>query len=417
MLLPEMLALPSEPPKPPPKKYQKAFKCRLYPTNDQAHYLNQSIGAGRKAWNEVLARLIAQYECYKITLAHPELELAPKPTITISALSAMLTALKKEPDFQWLNDYSSVILQQRIIDLYHAFQRFFTTGGQVGYPKFRSRFKHNSIRLTSQVIKVDKNQLYLPKSKTPIHIRLSRPLPSPPSQVTITRTRAGHYYASFLCVFEPTTTSGTDIVGIDFGLTNLIVTSDGQIIQPPQFYRQLEHKLAKAQAKLSRTKPGSNNRYKARLKVAKISAKIANKRADFIHQLTSALIKRSATIVIENLNVAGMQQSNNLGKSVTDASLAEIRRQLEYKTVFSQHTNLIIVSRFYASTKQCYVTGKRHNVKRGATEWYCPDCDKVHDRDQNAALNLAKVAHEPSMQARMLNQHGKIFKLFTSSEL
>jgi putative transposase len=289
--------------------------------------------------------------------------------------------------------------------------------GQVGYPKFRSRFKHNSIRLTSQVIKVDKDQLYLPKSKTPIHIRLSRPLPSPPSQVTITRTRAGHYYASFLCVFEPTTTSGTDIIGIDFGLTNLIVTSDGQIIQPPQFYRQLEHKLAKAQAKLSRTQPGSNNRYKARLQVAKISAKIANKRADFIHQLTSALIKRSATIVIENLNVAGMQQSNNLGKSITDASLAEIRRQLDYKAVFSQHTNLVIVSRYYASTKQCYVTGKRHNVKRGATEWYCPDCDKVHDRDQNAALNLAKVAHAPAMQARMLNQHGKIFKLFTSSEL
>lgn len=112
-----------------------------------------------------------------------------------------------------------------------------------------------------------------------------------------------------------------------------------------------------------------------------------------------------------------MQQSHNLGKSVTDASLAEIRRQLEYKAVHSEHTNLIIVSRFYASTKQCAVTGNRHKVERGETEWFCPDYKIIHNRDKNAALNLAKVAYEPAMIARMAGKHGQIFKLFASSEL
>ena len=351
---------------------KRAYKYRFYPTPEQEILLAQSFGCARFVYNNTLRFRTDAYYSDGKSVSHSEAE-------------KRLVSLKKE--FPWLNDVSSVLLQQCLRDQQEAFKNFWA--GRAKYPNFKKKHSKQSIRLTKAAFKVRNGQLFIAKSKVPLNIRWSRELPSGPSSVTISKDRAGRYFVSMLCEFDvkPMPISNKT-VGIDLGLNDLFITSDGNKSGNPRHTKRYEKKLAHLQRKLAKKQKGSSNRAKARLKVARLHAKIADCRMDATHKASRKLINENQVVVCENLAVKNMIRNPKLAKHIADANWGEFVRQLQYKAEWSERT-VVEIDRFFPSSKRCSSCGFVHEaMPLSVREWSCPECNTRHDRDINAAINI-----------------------------
>ena len=369
---------------------KRAYRFRCYPTPEQEVILARTFGCARFAYNHMLRlRTDAWFKEQK--------------RIDYHATSAALTALKKQPEFVWLNEVSSVPVQQALRHLQTAFGNFFAKRAR--YPSFKRKDGPQSAEYTTSAFKWDGKALKLAKMGTPLDVRFSRTIPraAKVTTVTVSKDAAGRYFVSMLCDDTVSTKPDADgKVGIDLGLTHFAILSTGEKIAAPNMFRKHEAKLAKLQRRLAKKQKGSARRAKAKRKVARLHAKVADARRDFLHKLSTRLINENQVIAIESLAVSNMQKNRCLAKSISDASWSEFVRQLEYKAQWYGRT-LIGIGRWYPSSKRCSDCG--HTVSKlplSVREWVCPECGTIHDRDINAARNvlaagLAVSAHRESV--------------------
>ncbi|MCX5317095.1 RNA-guided endonuclease TnpB family protein [Streptomyces sp. NBC_00154] len=359
------------------KHVKRAFKYRFYPTGAQAAELSRTFGCVRKVYNLALA---ARTEAW-----------TRQERVNYNQTSALLTAWKKTEELAFLNDVSSVPLQQTLRHLQIAFTNFFSKRAK--YPRFKSRKKsRKSAEYTTSGFRFRDGRLTLAKMAEPLDIVWSRPLPegAKPSTVTVSEDSAGRWFVSMLCddlTVRPL--SATDAaVGVDVGLNHLLTLSTGEKIANPRHERTDRARLARAQRTLARKAKGDGaNRRKARLKVAKIHARIADRRRDGLHKLTTRLVRENQTIVIEDLTVRNMVKNRSLARAISDAAWAEFRSLLEYKAQWYGR-EVIAVDRFFPSSKLCSVCGTlQGKMPLHVRTWTCA-CGTRHDRDVNAARNL-----------------------------
>ena len=301
----------------------------------------------------------------------------------------MLTEWKKLDELAFLNEVSCVPLQQGLRHLQKAYTNFFS--GRVQYPNFKKKANGGSAEFTKSAFKYRDGNVYLAKCAEPLPIRWSRQLPdgSKPSTITVRLTPAGRWYVSLLVDVDISPLPPlTNKVGIDLGISSLLILSNGTQITNPKTFRAKRRKLRKAQKALARKQKGSNNRYKARLKVARIHAEIKDARQDHLHKLTTQLIGENQTIVVEDLAVKNMVKNHKLALSISDASWGELVRQLEYKADWYGR-ELIKIDRWFPSSKRCSNCGHiADKMPLNIREWVCPNCGCTHDRDVNAAKNI-----------------------------
>ncbi len=303
--------------------------------------------------------------------------------------SAALTTLKQQPELAWLNEVSSVPPQQALRHLEKAFRNFFA--GRTAYPKFKKKRDRQSAEYTTSAFKWDGSSLLLAKMTEPLPIRWSRPFPKDarPTTITVSRDAAGRYSVSFLVTedIRPLPVS-SKTVGIDLGLQDVVTLSTGEKTGTEHFFTKEEKRLATLQRRHAKKQKHSKNREKARLKAAKLHARIADRRRDFLHKLTTRLIRENQVICVESLQVKNMLQNHALAKAIADVGWGELIRQLEYKATWYGRT-LVAIDRFFPSSKRCHGCGYLlDNLDLDVRQWACPNCDLVHDRDINAALNV-----------------------------
>lgn len=355
---------------------KRAYKFRFYPSPDQELILARTFGCARFAYNYMLRQRTDAWFNEQKRVGYHE-------------TSAMLTALKKQPEFLWLNEVSSVPVQQSLRHLQTAFGNFFA--GRAKYPTFKSKHDKQAAEYTSSAFKWGGKSLKLAKMDAPLNIRWSRTLPKAAklTTVTVSKDAAGRYFVSMLCddTVRPKPEAAGKI-GIDLGLTHFAILSTGEKIAAPNAYRKSEAKLAKLQRRMAKKQRGSANRKKAKLKVTRLHAKIADSRKDFLHKLSTRLVNENQVIAIETLAVSNMQKNHCLAKSISDAGWSEFVRQLEYKSLWYGRT-LVGIDRWYPSSKRCSDCG--HTMPKMSLkvrEWVCPECGSIHDRDVNAARNV-----------------------------
>lgn len=353
----------------------KTLKYRFYPTAQQKQLLAESFGCARFVWNNILDWRSKEYTQNKTKIGY-------------SKTSKRLTDIKNE--FPFLKDVSSVVLQQSLRNQDTAFQNFFS--GRAKYPNFKKKFSKQSIRLVSSAFKIKGDRVFIAKSKEPLSIEWSRELTGHVSSITISKDKAERY---FVCFVSDTTPELKPVaeknVGLDWGLNDFITTSKGDKYKPLKATKKYENKLAKAQKNLAKKKKGSNNRNKARVKVAKIHAKIADTRKDYLHKLSTKLINENQVISIEDINISGLIRNRKLSKSIADSSWNMFVSQLEYKANWYGRT-VSKISRWFPSSQICSCCGYRSGRKAlDIRDWTCPECNTVHDRDVNAAINIDTV--------------------------
>lgn len=303
--------------------------------------------------------------------------------------SAALTQWKKTEELAFLTEVSSVPLQRALRHLQTAFANFFAKRAK--YPRYKSRKKSRaSAECTRSAFTWRDGRLTLAKMAEPLDIRWSRPLPEgvEPTSVTVSRDAAGRWFVSLLC--EDTITPAlatTAAVGIDAGITSLVTLSTGEKITNPKHERRDRLRLARVQRELSRKAKGSANRENARRRVAKVHAGIADRRRDFLHKLSTRLVRENQTVVIEDLTVRNLLKNRALARAISDASWTELRSMLEYKCAWYGR-ELVVIDRFFPSSRLCGVCGTvREKLPLNVREWTC-DCGAMHDRDVNAARNI-----------------------------
>ena len=353
---------------------QIAHKYRIYPDTEQVELLAKTFGCVRVVWNNILDWRSKEYTLNAVK-------------INYFASSKKLTEIKRLEELAWLNEVSCIALQQALRCQDAAFSNFFA--GRAKYPNFKSKHGKQSFRLTSSGFRIKDNLLYIAKSKNPLKIALSRPLPSQINSLTISKDCSGRYFASFQGESQKEQLPKlNNSIGLDVGLNHFLTTSNGEKIDNPRIYRKNEKRLKVLQRRLSRKAKGSNNRNKARLKVARHHATITNSRKDFLHKLSTKLIRENQTIIVEDLNVIGMLKNHNLAKSISDASWSEFSRMLKYKADWHNRT-FTKVSRWLPSSQICSSCGHRGSKKAlSVREWVCSECGAIHDRDINAAKNI-----------------------------
>ncbi|MGG2465038.1 RNA-guided endonuclease InsQ/TnpB family protein [Streptomyces sp. RGM 3693] len=356
---------------------KRAFKYRFSPTDAQAAELSRTFGCVRKVYNMALQ---ARTEAWTLR----------QERVNYNTTSAMLTVWKKTEELAFLNEVSSVPLQQCLRHLQAAYTNFFAKRAR--YPRFKSKKKARaSAEYTSSAFRFRDGKLTLAKMAEPLAIVWSRPLPrdAKPSTVTVSRDAAGRWFVSMLCddpSVKPLPATDTT-VGIDTGLDRLLTLSTGEKITNPKHERKHRARLAKAQRALAKKDKGSNNRAKARQRVAKIHARIADSRRDRLHKLTTRLVRENQTIVIEDLTVRNMVKNHTLARAISDAAWSEFRSLLEYKAAWYGR-EVIAVDRFFPSSRLCSVCGTlASKMPLNVRTWTC-DCGTTHDRDVNAARNI-----------------------------
>ncbi|MFG2056843.1 RNA-guided endonuclease InsQ/TnpB family protein [Micromonospora sp. NPDC048930] len=357
---------------------KRAFKYRFYPTDAQVAELSRTFGCVRKVYNLALA---ARTQAWTLR----------QERVTYNATSAMLTAWKKTEELAYLNDVSSVPLQQTLRHLQTAFTNFFAKRAR--YPRFKSRKKsRRSAEYTTSGFRFRDGKLTLAKMAEPLDIVWSRPLPegAQPSTVTVSQDSAGRWFVSMLVedpAVQPLPANGR-AVGVDAGLDHLLTLSTGEKITNPRYERRDRARLAKAQRELARKAKGDGaNRAKARLKVANVHARIADRRRDNLYKITTRLVRENQTIVIEDLTVRNMVKNSALARAISDAAWSEFRSLLEYKAAWYGR-EVIAVDRWFPSSKLCSVCGSLHDkMPLHVRTWTCV-CGTTHDRDVNAARNI-----------------------------
>ena len=373
---------------------QLRYNYRLYPAPRQRQALARAFGCARVVFNDALA-------------ARQDAHAAGQPYLTDGELSARLTAAKATRERAWLGEVSAVVLQQALADLTAAYRNFFASaagtrkGPRAGPPRFRSRKdRWQAIRFTrnARFAVTPGGKLRLPKIGD-IAVRWSRDLPSQPSSVTVMKDAAGRYFASFVirAAGDPLPACGAE-TGIDLGLTHFAVLSDGRKVASPRFLRRAERRLRKAQRNLSRTAPGSSNRGKARVRVARVHARVADARRDWLHKESTRIIRDSQAVYVEDLCVAGLGRTR-LAKSVHDAGWSAFVHMLEYKAARHGRT-FARTGRFEPTSQVCSACGTNDGPKPlSVRTWTCTACGTVHDRDLTAARNILALGRRERLNA------------------
>ena len=368
----------------------KSIKIRIYPDINQKQFISKQLGCCRFIYNKLLDYRTTSFKDKNIS-------------ISSSQLGKYLTNLKKQKDYIFLTEVYDRCLRQTLIDLLNAYDKFFKLNK--GYPKFKSkkdtkqscRFPNdvfnrknyvcnkingNRITLITQLKNIlfkcsKRDEIYLNHNQKYIH------------SVTLIKTSTEKYYLSILIDYNIKQKYKLNTtIGLDLGIKDFIVDSNENRYENKHFYKNQEKKLKKLQKQLNKKQSGSNNRNKTRIKLAKVHEKIKNQRLDYLHQITSKIVNENQVICIEDLNVSGMMSNHKLAKSIQELSLYEFRCQLEYKCKWYGR-QLIIIDRFYPSSKTCHNCGYIYkDLKLSQREWVCPHCGKVIDRDYNASLNI-----------------------------
>lgn len=359
------------------KAVKRAYKYRFYPTPEQVEQLARTFGCVRYVYNRALAERSRAWT-------------QEQRRVTQAETSKMLTSWKRDPETAWLAEPSKGPLQAALRHLQYAYTRFWNK--QSGYPKFKKKGRSkDSATYFRNCFTYRNGQIKLAKQSEPLDIRWSRPLPdgADPSQVTVSHDSAGRYHISILVDDTVTPRPPTDTtVGIDAGITTLYTLSTGEKITNPRHEKKDREKLARAQRQLSKKKKGSKNREKARQKVARIHARIADRRRDYLHKLSTRLVRENQVIAIEDLSMRNMIKNHSLARAISDASWAQFRTMLEYKADWYGR-EVIAIDRFYPSSKTCSACGMlQDSMPLNIRDWTCPGCGKTHDRDVNAAKNI-----------------------------
>lgn len=365
----------------------RAIKIKLYPNVTQTTQINKLLGCYRVVYNQCLARKIKSYEENKVsenqtTLGH-----------------FIHHELLKDNNFVWLREQNTKVLKQAVIDMLNAYKNFFER--YTGYPKFKSKkdnkqscrfelgaiskkniytnYKLSLVNIKNVKFRCNKKYAeYLQKHKTNIR------------QATLTKLPCGEYWLSILVDGDLThkVKQSNYPIGIDLGIKDFVVTSEGEVFENLHFNKSDSKKLIRLQKQLSRKQNGSNNRNKTRIKLAKVYKRITDKKQYYLHQISNYLIDENQVICMEDLNVSGMLRNHNLAGSIQELNFGEFRRMLEYKAHWYGR-KLVFVDRFYPSSKTCNHCGYiNKKLKLSDRQWICPDCGEIIERDYNAALNI-----------------------------
>ena len=365
----------------------KAVKIRLYPNATQATQINKLLGCYRVVYNQCLNKKIKSYEENKIsenqtTLGH-----------------FIHHELLKDDNFLWLREQNTKVLKQALIDMLNAYKNFFEK--HTGYPKFKSK-KDNKQSCRFELGAISKRNVYTDYKLSLANIKnvkfrcnkkyadYLQKHKDNIRQATLSKLPCGEYWLSILVDGDlnraPKQTK--ECVGIDLGIKDFVVTSDGEVFENLHFKKNESQRIIRLQKQLSRKQKGSNNRNKARIKLAKAYKKITDKKQYYLHQITNYLIDENQVICMEDLNVKGMLRNHKLAESIQELNFGEFRRMLEYKAKWYSRY-LVFIDRFYPSSKTCNECGYvNKTLKLSDRVWTCPDCGKIIERDYNAALNI-----------------------------
>lgn len=358
----------------------KSYKYTLNPNENQKIFFEKSFGCTRFVYNWALSKRIEAYQTKKERLSFVD-------------FCKMLTSLKKEEDKLWLSEVSNECLQQSIRNMDSAFTRFFRE--KKGFPKFKSKKDVRKSYKAINGVRIDfeTNRIKLPKIGW-VKFYKNRTFEGKVGTVTVSKNATGKYFVSVLVddgietPLKPNIEYNTS-VGIDVGIKDFAVFSNGCVYANPKYLEKAETRLKVLQRRFSKKKKGSNRREKARLKLAKAYEKVTNCRTNFIHQVTSRIVRENQTIIIEDLNVSGMMKNHNLAKHISSASWSEFFRQLQYKCEWYGR-NLIKIGRFEPSSKMCTCGYVNKELKLSQRKWTCPNCGQHNDRDLLAATNIKR---------------------------
>lgn len=357
------------------KTIYKSYKYRLYPSPEDKELLSLHFGHCRFVYNYFLKE-------------KQEFYLRNKKTLNYNNYSQALTTLKKQKEYVWLKDVNSQSLQQSLKNLETAFGKFFSKKSK--FPKFKRKDGNNSFNVPQNVtIKSDK--IYIPKFRNGIKFVKHRPLKGKICSATISKKPSGKYYVSILTeqnIIIPDTIDVTKAIGIDLGIKDFAITSDGKRYPNLKFQKKYQLKLSKLQKHFARKQKGSNRKEKLRIKIAKLHEKITNSREDMQHKLSTLLLNKYDVICLETLAVKNMMQNHKLAYAIADVSWNSMIQKLEYKAAW-KGKKIIKIDHFYPSSKTCHNCGYiNQNLSLKDRTWECPQCGTVLDRDVNAAKNI-----------------------------
>lgn len=371
------------------------FRC--YPTPEQAEHLNRTFGCVRFVWNWALRMRSDAYKAGE-RVNHTETD-------------KRLTVLKRQPETVWLNEVSSVCLQQALRDQQQAFAHFFEK--RAAYPAFKRKSARQSANYTSQGFAFDAATRTLKFAKIgALKVRWSRKAIPAPSSVRLIRTASGRYFVSLVVDVAPVEYPKTgEQIGVDFGVARLATLSNGERIANPKHGARHQRNLARYQRRMARQIKGSRRRNRTRRQIARIHERIADSRLDALHKFSTDLVRRFDVIYLEDLNVRGMVKNHRLARALSDAAIGQAGRLIEEKAVRAGKA-VVRIDRFYPSSKTCSACGHILSaLALSQREWTCPECGVRHDRDENAALNLKAVgqtvtAHGDGVRAKRATARG-----------